>query len=57
MRLSLTILGHEILAIDTTTADAGPRPTQDRGDSTSYPIGFIAHMERPHEMQTPDRDW
>lgn len=60
MRLTIRAFGHDLLDIEITTAnDAGsPAPTtQDHGDSTSYPISFTAHMDRPHEMTTPDRDW
>lgn len=36
MRLVVRLLGAEVFAIETES----PSPDSDRGDSTSYPIGF-----------------
>lgn len=57
MRLTIRILGIELIDLEITQPDAGPSPTQDPGDCTTYPVGFVARMDRPHEMDTPDRDW
>lgn len=52
MRLTIRLLGTEVLHV-TTDCDEDNAP----GDCTTYPIGFVARMEKPHEVDTPDRDW
>lgn len=52
----MSLLGVEVFAIDTGTPSPAPDSLPE-GDSTSYPMGFVARMERPHEAETPDRDW
>ena len=58
MRLSISILGTEVLCIST-----DPEPDEDMardlsgGNLSATPMGFVASMERPHEIDTPDRDW
>lgn len=57
MRLVVSLLGLEVFAISTDSTSLTETESLPEGDSTSYPMGFTAHMERPHESQTPDRDW
>lgn len=55
LRLTIRLLGTEVLHLST---DPDEQQTIGLdGDSTSYPMGFVARMERPHESETPDRDW
>ena len=58
VRLILRILGQDLIDVELHRhgADASS-PAPDRGDCTTYPIGFVAHMDKPHEIDTPDRDW
>lgn len=54
MNLTVRLLGVEVFNVSTDPAslqDDGP------GDATAMPMGFTARMERPHESETPDRDW
>ena len=53
MRLTVRLFGHEVLDISTEGDDDGPF----RGDCTTQPIGFVARMDVPHEVEVPDRDW
>lgn len=55
MRLAITLLGLDLLTVelDTSDGDNGSDP----GDCTTYPVGFVPRMEKPHEVDTPDRDW
>lgn len=64
MRLTIRAFGLDLLDVELTT-DA-PGCDEDDGDysrdlsgGTTYasPMGFSAHMEVPHEVETPDRDW
>jgi hypothetical protein len=54
MNLTIRLLGTELLHIST---DREQQQSGPDGDVTSYPVGFTARMERPHESETPDRDW
>lgn len=64
MRLTLRILGLDLLDLELST-DAPAEPDEDEdfsrdlsgGTTYSSAMGFTAHMERPHEVETPDRDW
>lgn len=51
MRISPSILGTEVLAIDTGAAEVYDEP----GDCTSYPVGFTAANEIP-DMAGPYRE-
>lgn len=53
MNLSIRLLGVEVFAISTDEAAQDSSP----GDATAMPMGFVARMDRPHEAETPDRDW
>lgn len=55
MRLTVRLLGLDLLDVELSTDEPSPAP--DGGDITSYPMGFVARMDRPHEAETPDRDW
>lgn len=51
MRLSICVLGTEVLVIET----GMPQPHDDRGDCTTYPVGFTRspgdqRWERAAEM-------
>lgn len=61
MRLTIRLLGLDLLDVEV-NADAPSSALEDQGadnpgDCTSYPMGFTAHMPKPHEAETPDRDW
>lgn len=62
MRLSITFLGLDLLSIDVTTDASSPAPeddcSRDLSGGTTYAtaIGFVSHMEKPHEVDVPDRD-
>ncbi|MGZ7036441.1 MAG: hypothetical protein ACXVIQ_14620, partial [Ilumatobacteraceae bacterium] len=60
MRFTIRFLGHDLLDVDLSTDSPSPEPDDtsrdDRGSFTSYPIGFVASMDKPHEMDMPDRD-
>lgn len=53
MRLVVSLLGVEVFAIST---DAASCEVAEPGDATAMPMGFTARMERPHEVDVPDRD-
>lgn len=66
MRLTLRVLGLDIVDLELTTEPTSPGLetaeddfSRDLSGGTTYasPMGFTAHMERPHEVETPDRDW
>lgn len=64
MRLVIRLLGLDLLDVELTT-DSPVYETgeddhsRDLSGGTTYAsaMGFTAHMERPHEVETPDRDW
>lgn len=49
MRLTLSILGAEVLSIEF----ARPQPDTERGDCTTYPVGFTPPHPVPDEAQPP----
>jgi len=63
MRLTVRLLGLDLLDVELSTDATSPAPDDDcsrdlsGGTTAAMPMGFTAHMERPHEMDTPDRDW
>lgn len=65
MRLVVRLLGLELLDLELVTDSAAYEATEDDdcardlsgGTTFATPLGFTAHMERPHEVETPDRDW
>lgn len=63
MRLTLRLLGLDLLDLELTTSTAYEAAeddfSRDLSGGTTYAsaMGFTAHMERPHEVETPDRDW
>ena len=65
MRLVVRFLGLDLLdlelATDSPAYEAGEDDDRSRdlsgGTTFATPMGFTAHMERPHEVDTPDRDW
>lgn len=56
MRLTVRLLGLDLLDVEVTT-DTAAMDGDERGDCTTTPMGFTAHMPKPHEVETPDRDW
>lgn len=58
MRLAITILGHELIVIETTPAEQYEAEEQaiDGGYLTSMPLGFVANHERPEESGLPYRE-
>lgn len=64
MRLVVRFLGLDLLDLELVT-DSAPYETaeddcsRDLSGGTTFAtgMGFTAHMERPHEVETPDRDW
>ena len=40
MRLTIRLLGVEVLHITVDDPDPAPDPLPDRGDCTTYPVGF-----------------
>ena len=64
MRLCIRFLGLDLLDVELST-DSAPYEvaeddhSRDLSGGTTYAsaMGFTAHMERPHEVETPDRDW
>jgi hypothetical protein len=64
MRLHVRIFGVDLLDVELTTdapveSDEDDDCSRDLSGGTTYasPMGFTAHMEKPHEVETPDRDW
>lgn len=64
MRLVVRILGLDLLDIELVTDSPAYEPDEpdfsrdlSGGTTSAYPMGFTARMERPHEVDTPDRDW
>lgn len=64
MRLIVRFLGLDLLDLELVTdspayeADEEDRSRDLSGGTTfATGMGFTAHMERPHEVETPDRDW
>jgi hypothetical protein len=54
VNLTIRPLGTELLHIST---DSEQQQSGPNGDVIGYPVGFTARMERPHESETPGRDW
>lgn len=58
MQLTIRLLGAEVLHIST---DAEPEDDCSRdlsgGTTSAMPMGLVAHMDKPHEVDVPDRDW
>ena len=64
MRLTVRILGLDLLDLelvtDSPTYETGEDDcSRDLSGGTTYasPMGFTARMEKPHEVDTPDRNW
>lgn len=62
MYLTIRLLGIDILEFSTepTSPALGEDDcSRDLSGGTTYasPMGFTAHMDKPHEVETPDRDW
>ena len=61
MRLNIRLLGTEVLNVSTDpeAAPVDDDRSRDLSGGTTYasPMGFTARMEKPHEVDTPDRDW
>lgn len=52
MRLAVSVLGTEVLVIETGPA----QPDDGPGDCTTIPVGFVAAFDRPDEAShLPDR--
>lgn len=60
MRLTIRLLGTEIFHV-TTDPEWAEEDDCSRdlsgGTTGAMPMGFVPHMDRPHEVETPDRDW
>lgn len=64
MRLTVRLLGLDLLDLELVTdspayeADEDDH-SRDLSGGTTYAsaMGFTAHMDKPHEVDTPDRDW
>lgn len=64
MRLIVRFLGLDLLDLELVTESAPYEAAEedcsrDLSGGTTYasPMGFTAHMDKPHEVETPDRDW
>ena len=65
MRLIVRLFGLDLLDLELSTdssayeADEDDDRSRDLSGGTTYAtgMGFTAHMERPHEVEMPDRDW
>lgn len=63
MRVTIRLLGLDLLDVELSTDPSSPGPDDDTardmsgGTLAATPMGFVAHMDRPHEVDTPDRDW
>lgn len=59
MRLTIRLLGLDLLDVELSTDSPSPEPDDtsrdDRGSWTSYPMGFVSQMDKPHEMDMPER--
>lgn len=64
MRLTVRLLGLDLLDLELVTdspayeADEDDH-SRDLSGGTTYAsaMRFTAHMDKPHEVDTPDRDW
>lgn len=56
MRLSIMVLGWELLAVELGPAAEVEMPDIDGGYLTSMPIGFVANHELPEESGLPYRE-
>ena len=58
MRLSIRLLGLDLLDVELSTDASSPAPDDtprdDRGDCTTYPVGFVSRMDKPHEVDLPE---
>ena len=64
MRLHVRVFGLDLLDVELTTEPScdgleDDDCSRDLSGGTTYasPMGFMAHMEKPHEVEPPDRDW
>ena len=62
MRLTIRFLGLDLLDVDLSTDSSSPEPDDTSrdlsgGTTGAMPMGFVARMDKPHEIDTPDRDW
>lgn len=63
MRLIVRLLGLDLLDVELVTSapceEAEDDCSRDLSGGTTHasPMGFTAHMDKPHEVETPDRDW
>ena len=64
MRLIVRFLGLDLLDLELVTDSPAYEAGEDDcsrdlsgGTTFATGMGFTAHMERPHEVETPDRDW
>lgn len=64
MRLTIRLLGLDLLDVELNTDSPAYETDEDDcsrdlsgGTTYASPMGFTAHMEKPHEVDTPDRDW
>lgn len=58
MRLTVRVLGLELLSIDASTEDEAPDDTArdlSGGTLASTPVGFSARWERPDDAELPER--
>jgi len=62
VRLTIRLLSTEVLHIETSAGSSSPEPDDcsrdlSGGTTSAMPMGFVAHMDKPHEVDVPDRDW
>lgn len=64
MRLIVRFLGLDLLDLELVTDSPAYEADEDDcsrdlsgGTTFATPLGFTAHMDKPHEVETPDRDW
>lgn len=62
MRLTIRLLGLDLLDVEMSTDSPSPEPDDTArdlsgGTTAATPISFLSHMDRPHEVDVPDRDW
>ena len=59
MRLTIRLLGLDLLDVDLSTDSPSPEPDDTSrdlsgGTTASTPMGFVAHMDKPDDVDLPE---